>query len=409
MQAHLDRTQGLIVSPPRRRHSIHRKIAMKNVVRTSALTLSLIASAALPPAAAWGQDANPTAEEAAKAAMSSMPSVAETPDSGTMKRADKEDMLVVLKKMQEIGIKPIDSRSVEEARAQPTPGDAVKAVLEDQGKDPIALMAAMNVSKKDMTYPIADGTQPIRIYTPENAGSGPLPVIVYYHGGGWVIANLDTYESSAMALAKKTGAIVASVEYRRAPENKFPAAHEDSFAAYKWVVANAGQFGGDPAKLAVAGESAGGNLAANVAIMARDQKVQAPLAMLLVYPVAGTDMTTPSYIANQNAMPLSKGAMMWFVDKVLAKPEDAKNPMLNLTTAVDLKGLPPAIVITAEIDPLMSEGKMLADKLMAAGVETTYQNNEGVTHEFFGMDAVLDDAKRAQDLAATKLKAAFGK
>ena len=374
---------------------------MTKLMTRSTLALHLLAGAAMFTTGAVAQ------EKAAEAAMSDKPSVAESADSGTLKRADKEDMLLVLQKMQELGIKPIDSRTVEEARAQPTPADAVKAVLKDQGKDPAALMAAMKVSKKDMTYPIADGTQPIRIYTPEGAGAGPLPVIVYYHGGGWVIANIDTYESSAMALAKKTGAIVASVEYRHAPEAKFPAAHEDSFAAYKWVVEHAGEFGGDAKKLALVGESAGGNLAANVAIMARDQNVQAPLQMVLVYPVAGTDMNTPSYIANQNAIPLSKGAMGWFVDKVLAKPEDAKSPMLNLTTMADLKGLPPATVITAEIDPLMSDGKMLAEKLEAAGVKTTYQNNEGVTHEFFGMDAVLDDAKRAQDFAVTDLKSAF--
>lgn len=190
-------------------------------------------------------------------------SVAESPDSGTMKRADK-DMLRVLQTMQQLGVKPIESRTVEEARTQPTPGDAAKAILKAGGKDPVALMAAMKVSKKDMTYPVSGGTQPVRVYTPENAGSGALPVIVYYHGGGWVIADLDTYEASAMALAKKANAIVVSVEYRHAPENKFPAAHEDAFAAYKWVLANAGQFGGDAAKLAVAGESAGGNLASTL-------------------------------------------------------------------------------------------------------------------------------------------------
>lgn len=331
--------------------------------------------------------------------------LAETPDSGTMKRADKEDMALVLKKMQDIGIKPIESRSVEEARSQPTPADAVKAVLKDKGKTPP--MAA--VKKEDMTYPVTGGTQPVRIYTPEDAGSGPLPVIVYYHGGGWVIANIDTYESSALALAVKAKAIVVSVDYRHAPENKFPAAHDDSFAAYKWVLEKASSFGGDPARIAVAGESAGGNLAANVAIMARDQKVQLPVHMLLVYPVTGTDMNTPSYIANQNAMPLSKAAMGWFVSKVLAKPEDAMDPKLNLTTKADLKGLPPATVITAEIDPLMSDGVMLAEKLKAAGVATTYMNNEGVTHEFFGMDAVLDDARRAQDFAASDLIKAFEK
>ena len=160
---------------------------MTKLMTRSTLALHLMAGAAMFSTGAVAQ------EKAAEAAMSDKPSVAESADSGTLKRADKEDMLLVLQKMQELGIKPIDSRTVEEARAQPTPADAVKAVLKDQGKDPAALMAAMKVSKKDMTYPIAEGTQPIRIYTPEGAGAGPLPVIVYYHGGGWVIANIDTY------------------------------------------------------------------------------------------------------------------------------------------------------------------------------------------------------------------------
>ena len=383
---------------------------MKHSPRSSALAVQLLAGVAFIAAfPAWAQQA-PAATDAPvmEPGYSTAQTVAETPDSGTMQRAAK-DMLVVLKKLGALGVKPIESRSVEEARTQPSPADAVKAVLKDEGKDPMAVMAAMKVSKKDMTYPIAGGTEPIRIYTPEGAGSGPLPVIVYYHGGGWVIADIDTYESSAMALAKKSNAIVASVEYRRAPENKFPAAHEDSFAAYKWVLANAGQFGGDPTRLAVAGESAGGNLATNVAIMARDQNAQQPLHMLIVYPVAGTDMGTPSYIANQNAMPLSKGAMGWFVDKTLAKPEDAKSPMLNLTTMADLKGLPPATVITDSIDPLMSDGKMLADKLKAAGVPTIYKNYEGVTHEFFGMGAVVANAEAAEELAGHDLREAFAK
>ena len=383
---------------------------MTGSIRSAARAARLLAGVALlvgSPAFAQ-QPPTPAGAPVLEPGLSTVAIVAETPDSGTAKRADK-DMLAVLKKLGELGAKPIESRSVEEARTQPTPADAVKAVLKEQGKDPMALMAAMKVSKKDMTYPTAGGTQAIRIYTPEGAGSAPLPVIVYYHGGGWVIADLDTYEASAMALAKKANAIVASVEYRHAPENKFPAAHEDSFAAYKWVLANAGQFGGDPARLAVAGESAGGNLATNVAIMARDQNVQLPVHMLIVYPVAGTDMTTPSYLANQNAMPLSKGAMGWFVDKVLAKPEDAKSPMLNLTTMANLKGLPSATVITDSIDPLMSEGKMLAEKLKAAGVSTTYKNYEGVTHEFFGMGVVVSDAAAAEDMAAHDLKEAFAK
>lgn len=324
-----------------------------------------------------------------------------------MKEADK-DMGRVLQKLQALGAKPIGTQSVEETRKGPTPADAVKAVLKDEGKDPMALMAAMKIAKKDMTYPTAGGTQPVRIYTPEGA-SGPLPVILYIHGGGWVIADIDTYEASAMALAKKANAIVASVEYRHAPENKFPAAHEDVNAAYRWVLDNAGSFSGDAGRIALAGESAGGNMAVNVAIAARDQKLQMPVAVVAVYPVAGTNTNTPSYQKNAQAMPLSKAAMEWFFNNTVSKPEDMQDPRFDLVGHADLKGLPPTLVITDEIDPLMSEGKQLADKLKQAGVDTTYENFDGVAHEFFGMGLVVKDAERAEDLAAKELKQAFAK
>lgn len=210
-----------------------------------------------------------------------------------------------------------------------------------------------------------------------------------------------------MALAQKAKAIVASVEYRHAPEHKFPAAHEDAFAAYQWVLQNAGQFGGDAKRVAVAGESAGGNLAANVAIAARDQKVQEPLHMLLVYPVSGTDTNTASYQKNANAIPLGKAGMEWFVQNTVSKAEDKQDARLDLVGKANLKGLPPATIIAAEIAPLMSEGKVLADKLKQAGVETSYHSYAGVAHEFFGMDAVVADAKKAQEVAAKDLRDAF--
>ena len=328
------------------------------------------------------------------------------PDSLTLQRANA-DMRRVLEKLQELGAKPIGTQSVEETRKGPTPADAVKAVLKEQGKDPAALMARMQVKKQDLTYPTAGGTQKVRIYTPQTQNPQPLPVIVYYHGGGWVIADLDTYEASALALAKKTGAIVASVEYRHAPENKFPAAHDDAFAAYLWAIKNAGSFGGDPRRIAVAGESAGGNLAANVAIMARDQNVQAPLHMLLVYPVAGSNLNTPSYQKNANAVPLNRPAMEWFVKNALSRPEDKQDPRIDLVGQANLQNLPPATVITAEIDPLMSEGKMLTDKLRRAGVKASYHEYPGVTDEFLGMDAVVADAATAQDVASMALRDAF--
>jgi acetyl esterase len=346
---------------------------------------------------------------AMKIDQSGLTQAAATDDSGTLKRADR-DMALVLQALQKLGGKPIEALAAEEARQQPSPADAVKALLKHEGKDPQELMAQMRVARNDITYSGASGDLPARVYTPKGAAAGPvgLPVIVYFHGGGWVIADLDTYESSAVALAKKANAIVVSAEYRHAPEAKFPAQHEDAVAAYSWVLKNAQSFGGDPARVAVAGESAGGNLAFHVAESARDGNFQKPAHMLLVYPVAGTNMNTPSYQKNTNAKPLNKAMMGWFVRNTIRGEQDLQNPMLDIVGKANFKGLPDATVITAEIDPLMSEGKSLADKLKAAGSQVTYQNFEGVTHEFFGMDAVVADAAKAQDLAARDLKEAFG-
>jgi acetyl esterase len=155
------------------------------------------------------------------------------------------------------------------------------------------------------------------------------------------------------------------------------------------------------------GESAGGNLAINVAIKARDAGGPAPVHQVLVYPVAGIDMNTPSYRENEDAKPLNKAMMGWFMDQVLAKPEDKNSPLLNVVGAADLARLPPATLVTAEIDPLRSEGQLLAQRLEQAGVPTEAKNYEGVTHEFFGMGAVVADAKQAQAFVAQRLTQAF--
>ncbi len=326
-------------------------------------------------------------------------------DSDPMAKADK-DMKMVLDALAGLGGKPLATLTPEEARRQPTPADAVKAVMTKKlGKAP-APEAVAKVENR--TYTSADGSQlPVRIYTPK--GKGPFPVVVYFHGGGWVIADLDVYDSSPRALANAAGAIIVSVEYRKAPEHKFPAAHDDAFAAYKWVHDNAASFGGDPERLAVAGESAGGNLAFNTAVRARDEKVTMPMHMLLVYPVAGADMTTPSYVANTNAKPLGKAGMEWFVSNVFAKPSETKDPRLDLVHRTDLRGLPSATVITAEIDPLRSEGQQLAKNLTAAGIDVDATDYRGVTHEFFGMGPAVAKAKQAEQRAGKNLKAAFKK
>ena len=314
----------------------------------------------------------------------------------------KPEMQVVIEKLESLGGKPIENLDAKEARLQPTPADAVKEVMAQNGI--VAPAALCDTMGKDI--PVTGGTTHIRIYTPKQ-GTGPFPVIVYYHGGGWIIADLDVYGASAQGLCEQVGAVVVSVEYPKGPEHKFPAAHLVSFDAYQWVVKNTASIKGDPAKLAVVGESAGGNLAANMSIMARDKKITMPLYQVLVYPVANNDMNSESYTKFAAAKPLSKSMMAWFVKNELSSEAQAADPRISLVRA-NLAGLPKTLIIGAEIDPLQSEGKMLSDKLNEANVATEYKLYNGVTHEFFGMAAVVPQAKEAQALAAARLKSAFG-
>ena len=320
----------------------------------------------------------------------------------TSPSAPNQQMQAVLTQLEALNPKAIPQLSAAEARKQPTPADAVKALLEKQGKS-TAPEPVGNVTNR--TIPGAGGPIPIRIYTPK--GSGPFPVVVYYHGGGWVIADLDTYDASPRALANLANAVVVSAHYRQGPEHKFPAAHQDAFAAYRWVLANAKSLKGDPSKVAVVGESAGGGLAAAVSMMARDSGAQMPVHQVLVYPIAGYDFNTPSYQENAEAKPLNRGMMQWFFQQYLRNPADGKNPLIDLVHA-DVQRLPATTVISAQIDPLRSEGKDLADRLEDAGVEVDYKNYDGAAHEFFGMGAVLEDAKAAQQQAAAGLRKGFG-
>lgn len=308
-------------------------------------------------------------------------------------------MQKVLDAHKALGPKPIETLTPEEARKQPTVADAVKKVLSDEGK---STAPEAGVTVKDMSVPVAGGSVPVHIYTPE--GKGPFPVMVYYHGGGFVIADTKVYDASPRALAKMAKAIMVSVDYRQAPEHKFPTAPNDAYAAYIWTTQHAKEFNGDPAKVAVGGESAGGNLATVVSMMARDKKAQMPVHQLLVYPVVDNDMNNPSYQRNANAKPLNKAMMGWFFKHYGGDPS---NPYALPMKATSLKGLPPATIIAAEIDPLLSEGKAYADKLKKDGVKVDYKEYSGVTHEFFGMGAVVPKAKDAEQYAADALKKAF--
>ncbi|GGB96238.1 alpha/beta hydrolase [Dyadobacter sediminis] len=315
----------------------------------------------------------------------------------------KPEMLAVIEKLASYKDAPIPELTAQQARKNHTPTDAVMDLVKENNIP----MPAAQVDTAGKDIPVKGGNMHMRIYTPKT-GTAPFPVIVYYHGGGFVIADLDVYDASAKGLAEQTGAVVVSVAYRLAPEHKFPTAHEDAFAAYQWTVQNAASIKGNPKMIAVAGESAGGNLAANVSIMARDKGVQLPVHQLLVYPVAGSDMNTKSYQKNAAAKPLDKPMMAWFVKNYLNNTAQAKDPRINLVGA-NLKGLPATTIITAEIDPLLSDGEQLAEKLKAADVKVDSKNYKGVTHEFFGMAIIVPEAKDAQAYASDALKSAFNK
>ncbi len=309
------------------------------------------------------------------------------------------DMQKVLDALASLNPKPIDTLTPAEARKQPTPADAVKKVLTQMGK---STAPEPGVTMKTMNVPVKGGSVPVHVFTPE--GKGPFPVMVYYHGGGFVIADTKVYEASPRALAKMSKAIMVSVDYRRAPEHPFPTAPEEAYAAYLWVIQHAREFNGDPARVAVGGESAGGNLATVVSMMARDKQAQLPLHQLLVYPVVNDDMNNASYQRNANAKPLNKAMMGWFFKHYGADP---KSPYALPMKAATLKGLPPATIVAAEIDPLLTEGKQYADKLKQDGVPVNYRAWSGVTHEFFGMGAVVPKAKEAEQFAADALAKAF--
>ncbi len=311
------------------------------------------------------------------------------------------EMQTVIEKLESFGTPPLPTLTSQEARTKPSPADAAMGVIKDNN---IPMPAPQcDTSGKDI--PVNGGTIHLRIYTPK-AKMDSFPVIVYYHGGGWVIANLDTYDASAKALCEQTGTVVVSVAYRQAPEFKFPTAHNDSYAAYLWVLKNAASIKADSKKIALVGESAGGNLAAAVSMMARDNRVAMPVYQVLVYPIAGYDMNTGSYQKNVDTKPLNKRLMKWFFDNYLPNPAAGNDPKISLVKA-NLKGMPATTIIGAEYDPLQSEGQMLADELKKAGVAVNYKNYNGVTHEFFGMAAVIPEAKQAQAVVSDDLKNAL--
>ncbi len=313
------------------------------------------------------------------------------------------DMQAVLDQLPRLGAKPIETLTPVKARIQPSAADAAMAVMHAKRMSTAPDPAVVTM---DMPYG-ADPMQFARIYKPAGASGGKLiPVIVYYHGGGWVIADVNTYDATPRLMSKQLNAIVVSVEYRHAPEAKFPAQHDDASAAYRWVLQNALSWGGDLNRLALAGESAGGNLAVATAIYARDNHLAMPVHILSVYPIANSSMTLPSRTDSFNAKPLNTPMLKWFGYYYSKSPTDMMDPRLNLVAA-DLHGLPATTIINAQIDPLRSDGETLAVAMRGAGDTVEQRTFPGVTHEFFGMGKVVRGASDAEMFGIGNLKAAF--
>lgn len=249
------------------------------------------------------------------------------------------------------------------------------------------------------------GALPVRIYRPV-AGTS-LPVLVWFHGGGWVLGDLDDADPVCRALANAAGCMVVSVDYRLAPEHKFPAAVADAYTATRWVAEKGAEIGADPGRMAVGGDSAGGNLATVVARMARDQGGPALRFQLLVYPVTQLDIAGTSYGELAQGYGLTRATMAWFRQHYLRSDDDARNPDAAPLLAADLRGLPPARVITAEFDPLVAEGEAYAHRLREAGVPVTLQRWPGQIHGFFTKPDFFADARQAIAEAGAELRAAL--
>lgn len=242
-----------------------------------------------------------------------------------------------------------------------------------------------------------------RIYTP--VGNGPFPLLVYLHGGGWVIGDLDSYDAICRELCGLAGCIVVSVDYRLAPEHRFPAAVDDARTALQWVVDNLDELGADPGRIAIGGDSAGGNLAAVTALDARQSLPGRLCGQLLIYPVASHVGTpTSSMIENAEGYLLTARDMIWFTDHYLGKGHGGRDSRFNLSATDDLSGLPPTLVITAEFDPLRDEGEAFAEALKKAGVEVQLTRYDGAIHGSLIFFSAFALSRRMMDEASSWLK-----
>ena len=286
----------------------------------------------------------------------------------------------------------------------------IEQLTPEEGRNSYRLLMALGgggnetVKAADRTVPGPTGEIPVRVYTPD--APAPRPVVAWFHGGGHVIGDLDCYDAVCRDLAAESGAVVVSVDYRLAPEHRFPAAVDDCYAATQWIADHADELGADAGRLAVAGESAGGNLAAVVPLLARERRGPAIAFQALIYPATDLTRSHPSVDENGEGYLLTAKGMEWFNDHYLGPGGDPKDPMASPLFADNLSGLPPALVVTAEYDPLRDEGEAYAERLREAGVPVELRRYDGQIHGFVTLRMVVESGGAAlDDIARTIGKA----
>ena len=303
---------------------------------------------------------------------------------------------LLLRLMAAAGLPTVESLPVSEARAF--------------FRESAALLTGPSVEMSrvfDRGIPGPHGDIPVRIYEPRS-GRSPHPVLVYYHGGGWTIGDIETHDAVARRLADSAECIVVSVDYRLGPEHRFPASVDDALAAFAWVAANASEIGADASRMAVGGDSAGGNLSAVVAQQTLAAGARSPDFQLLVYPVTDLGEESKSYELFSSGFYLTRNLMRWFRAQYLANDEQGLDPRASPLRAESLEGLPSTFLLTAGYDPLRDEGKAYATRLLEAGVDVEYRNYDSLIHGFFSMAGVVREASRAFDDAVTALRRGLG-
>ncbi|MEM7251970.1 MAG: alpha/beta hydrolase [Pseudomonadota bacterium] len=301
----------------------------------------------------------------------------------------------LLEQTEAAALPPLHTLTPAEARAQ------VEAGARARNARPISVAAV-----EDIEIPSERRRIPMRLYRP--AARPPLPILIYFHGGGHVVGSLDTHDATARSLCVNSECLVASIDYRLAPEARFPAAVDDCYAATAWLSEHGARMGADTSRIAVGGDSAGGNLAAVTALMAKERGGPDLTFQLLVYPIADYECQSASYDKYASGYGILEAATMyWFRDHYLARTDDATDWRASPIQAESLAALPPALLITAECDVLYDEGVDYANRLAADGVNVAHENFPGMIHGFFGLLGIADDAERAHQIAADHLRAAF--